>query len=166
MSKVAVVVRPETRKWMARALAQSLGTRLRLALRLLDRSRCEFALLFTGDQEMRTLNLAYRKLDRATDVLSFHQQDLGGETDPASDGVFLGDIVISVETALRRSGKGRLPGELARLAIHGLCHLFGHDHHRPKQATIMRALEQRLLRGTRAGQAHARNAKHAKRSPR
>jgi probable rRNA maturation factor len=166
MSKVTVLVRPEVRALMARALGQTLGTRLRLALRLLDRSRCEVALLLTGDEEMRALNRNYRKLDRATDVLSFHQHELGGETDPASDGVFLGDIVISVETARRRSGKGRLPGELARLAVHGLCHLFGHDHHRPKQAKIMRALEQRLLRGTRAGQVHGRSAKHAKRAPR
>jgi probable rRNA maturation factor len=149
MSKVAVLVRPEACKLLTPTSARVLGTRLRAALRLLCRARCEIALLLTCDAEIRTLNRNYRKLDRATDVLSFHQQDLGGESDPAGDGVFLGDIVISVETALRRSGKGRLPGELARLSIHGLCHLFGHDHHRPKQAQIMRALEQRLLRGTR-----------------
>ena len=149
MSNVAVLVRPEMRKLLARAQGRDLGARVRVALRLLDRSRCEVALLLTGDEEMRGLNRNYRKLDRATDVLSFHQQELDGESDPASDGVFLGDIVISVETALRRSGKGRLSGELGRLAIHGLCHLFGHDHHRPKPAKVMRALEQRLLRGTR-----------------
>jgi probable rRNA maturation factor len=149
MSKVAVLVRPEVPKLLAPASGRLLGTRLRAALRLLGRTRCEVALLLTGDEEIRSLNRNYRKLDRATDVLSFHQQDLGGESDPAGDGVFLGDIVISVETALRRSGKGRLPGELARLSIHGLCHLFGHDHHRPNQAKVMRALEQRLLRGTR-----------------
>jgi probable rRNA maturation factor len=165
MSKVAVVVRPEARKLMVRAQEQVLGARLRVALRLLGRSRCEVALLLTGDEEMRALNRDYRKLDRTTDVLSFHQQELAGETDPASDGVFLGDIVISVETGLRRSGKGRLPGELARLAIHGLCHLFGHDHHRPKPAKLMRALEQRLLRGTRAGHVQDRPVKHARRSP-
>jgi probable rRNA maturation factor len=149
MSKVAVLVRPEVRNLLARAQGGELGARLRTALRLLDRSRCEVALLLTGDEEIRGLNRNYRKLDRATDVLSFHQQELDGESDPASEGVFLGDIVISVDTALRRSGKGRLSGELGRLAIHGLCHLFGHDHRRPKQAQVMRALEQRLLRGTR-----------------
>ena len=101
------------------------------------------------DAEIRSLNLRYRKLDRATDVLSFHQQELRGVTDPAGDRIFLGDIVISVETALRRAGARRLPGELARLGIHGLLHLFGHDHHRPTQAKVMRALESRLLRGTR-----------------
>lgn len=166
MTNVAVVVRPEVRTLMARAHGQVLGARLRGALRLLGRSHCEVALLLTGDEEMRALNRDYRKLDRTTDVLSFHQQELAGETDPASDGVFLGDIVISVETGLRRSGKGRLPGELARLAIHGLCHLFGHDHHRPTQAKRMRALEQRLLRGTRAGHVHDRAVKRARRSPR
>jgi probable rRNA maturation factor len=147
--KVAVLVRPEARQLLVPAAGRLLGTRMRAALRLLGRSRSEVALLLTGDEEIRALNRNYRKLDRATDVLSFHQQDLGGETDPAGDGVFLGDIVISVETALRRSGKGRLAGELARLSIHGLCHLFGHDHYRPRQAKVMRALEQRLLRGTR-----------------
>jgi probable rRNA maturation factor len=147
--KVAVLVRPEARQLLVPAAGRLLGTRMRAALRLLGRSRSEVALLLTGDEEIRALNRNYRKLDRATDVLSFHQQDLAGETDPAGDGVFLGDIVISVESALRRSGKGRLAGELARLSIHGLCHLFGHDHHRPRQAKIMRALEQRLLRGTR-----------------
>jgi len=148
MSNVDVIIRPEARSFLAASPSRQLGTRLRAALRLLDRSRCSFTLLLTCDEEIRTLNRNYRKLDRATDVLSFHQQELAGEADPASDGVFLGDIVISVETALRRSGKGRLPGELARLAIHGLCHLFGHDHHRAGEAKIMRALEQRLLRGT------------------
>jgi probable rRNA maturation factor len=151
MTQVAVLVRPQVRKLLARGQGRALGARLRVALRLLGRSRCQVALLLTDDEEIRGLNRNYRKLDRATDVLSFHQQELDGECDPASDGVFLGDIVISVETALRRSGKGRLSGELGRLSIHGLCHLFGHDHHRPKRAKVMRALEQRLLRGTRSG---------------
>jgi metalloprotein, YbeY/UPF0054 family len=149
MNKVDVLVRPEARRLLAISHGRQLGVRLRTALRLLDRSHCEVALLLTCDEEIRSLNRHYRKLDRATDVLSFHQRERRGESDPAGDGIFLGDIVISVETALRRSGKSRLPGELARLAIHGLCHLFGHDHHRSNQAKVMRGLEQRLLRGTR-----------------
>jgi probable rRNA maturation factor len=130
-------------------LRRALAARLRAALRLLYRSRSQVTLLFTGDAEIRALNRRYRQLDRATDVLSFHQQELRGETDPAGDGVFLGDIVVSVETALRRASGRRLPGELARIAVHGLCHLFGHDHHRPAQAKAMRKLENRLLRLTR-----------------
>ena len=36
--------------------------------------------------------------------------------------------------------------ELERLAVHGLCHLFGHDHKKKAEATVMFALERRLRR--------------------
>jgi probable rRNA maturation factor len=130
------------------ATRRAVAVRLRRALRALDRASASATLVFTDDQEIRVLNRVYRKHDRATDVLSFHLQDLHGETDPtaAGAGFNLGDIVISVETARRRAAGKRLGGELERLAIHGLCHLFGHDHKRPSQAKIMRALERKLRR--------------------
>jgi probable rRNA maturation factor len=146
---VEMVIRDEVRRLVPAPLRRGLGRRLRAALSQLGRSRSQVTLLLTGDGEIRALNRRYRKLDRATDVLSFHQQELRGEEDPAGDGVFLGDIVISAETALRRASGRRLPGELARLTIHGLCHLFGYDHHRLAEAKRMRALESRLLRRTR-----------------
>jgi probable rRNA maturation factor len=146
---VDVLVRPEARGLAPAAVRKALAVRLRKALAVLGRSRSQVVVLLTCDEEIRSLNRNYRRLDRATDVLSFHQQDLTGVADPAGDGVVLGDIVISVETAQRRAGGRRLPGELARLAIHGLCHLFGHDHHRPAPAKAMRAIEQRLLRVSR-----------------
>jgi probable rRNA maturation factor len=120
--------------------------RLRVALRALDRAACSVTVAFTDDEEIRALNRRFRRHDRATDVLSFHLQDLDGEGDPAGRGAALGDIVISVETARRRAGPRRLPGELERLAIHGLCHLFGHDHQRKTEAAVMFALERRLRR--------------------
>jgi probable rRNA maturation factor len=121
-------------------------TRVRAALRALDRTRSAVTLVFTDDREIRVLNRDYRDHDRATDVLSFQLQELAGEGDPAGRGIALGDIVISVETARRRGGSRRLPSELERLAIHGLCHLFGHDHKRKPEATRMYALERRLRR--------------------
>jgi probable rRNA maturation factor len=127
-------------------VATLVAQRLRLALRALGRSGSSATLVFTDDQEIRELNRRYRSHDRATDVLSFHLQELQGEDDPAGAGIELGDIVISVETARRRAAGKRLPGELARLAIHGLCHLFGHDHRRPGEARVMFALEARLRR--------------------
>jgi probable rRNA maturation factor len=147
---VDLLVRREVRGLLDAQKRRGLRLRLRAALRLLDRTRSQVTVLLTGDREIRELNRSYRKLDRATDVLSFHQHDLQGEDDPAGDDVFLGDIVISVETVLRRAGGKRLEGELARVAIHGLCHLFGHDHHRPAPARKMRKLENRLLRATRS----------------
>jgi probable rRNA maturation factor len=149
VTMVALLVRPEVRALARPLLRRQLAARLRVALCVLGRSRSQVTLVLTDDAEIRALNRDYRKLDRATDVLSFHQQELRGEDDPAGDGVFLGDIVISVETARRRAGCRRLPGELARLCVHGLCHLFGHDHQRLAQARAMRKLEQRLLRAGR-----------------
>jgi probable rRNA maturation factor len=120
--------------------------RVRAALRALDRRRSSTCLVLTDDEEIRVLNREYRKHDRATDVLSFHLQELAGERDPAGDGIALGDIVISLETARRRAPRGPLVAEVERLAIHGLCHLFGHDHKRPGEAKVMFALERRLRR--------------------
>jgi probable rRNA maturation factor len=128
------------------ATRRRVAARVRRALRALGRSRSSATLVFTDDDEIRALNRDYRKMDHATDVLSFHLQELAGETDPAGDGIPLGDIVISVETARRRAHGKRLVLELERLAVHGLCHLFGHDHKRKPQATVMFALERRLRR--------------------
>jgi probable rRNA maturation factor len=139
---------------LARGRARALPTeirrrvaaRVRLALRALGRARSSATLVFTDDDEIRTLNRDYRKHDRATDVLSFHLQELAGEDDPAGQGIELGDIVISVETARRRARGKRLVSELERLAIHGLCHLFGHDHKKKAEAKVMFALEAKLRR--------------------
>lgn len=126
------------------AIRQQVAKRLRTALRFLGRSRSSVTLVLTDDVEIRRLNRDYRAIDHATDVLSFHLQKLKNETDPGGQGVHLGDIVISLETARRRMPRGPFGRELERLAIHGLCHLFGHDHKRKPQAVVMRALERRL----------------------
>ena len=123
------------------------AARIRSALVVLRRRRSSATLVFTDDREIRQLNRDYRKHDQATDVLSFHLQELIGETDPRGDGIELGDIVISVETAKRRAPRGTpLVSELERLAVHGLCHLFGHDHQSKSEAQAMQALERKLLR--------------------
>jgi probable rRNA maturation factor len=145
-ASVELLLRPQVRDAVPPPVRAALKARVRVALRALDRARSSVTLLLTDDAEIRVLNRDYRKHDRATDVLSFHLQELEGEGDPAGDGVNLGDIVISVPTARRRAAGRRLPTELERLAIHGLCHLFGHDHKRKPEATVMYALERRLRR--------------------
>jgi probable rRNA maturation factor len=142
--RVDTLVRGRARGALAPAVARQVAARLRLALRALGRGRSSATLVFTDDEEIRVLNRDYRAHDRATDVLSFHLQELAGEGDPAGDGILLGDIVISVETARRRAHGRRLPAELERLAVHGLCHLFGHDHKKRPEAAVMFALERRL----------------------
>jgi probable rRNA maturation factor len=143
---IATIVRGRAGRSVDAPTRRAVAARLRVALRALGRARSSATLVFTDDDEIRTLNREYRRHDRATDVLSFHLQELAGEDDPAGEGIFLGDVVISVETARRRAAGKRLRGELERLAVHGLCHLFGHDHKRPAEARVMFALERRLRR--------------------
>ena len=166
---VTTLVRGRAKGMLDAAVAPAAGRRA--CARRCERSgarRSSTCLVLTDDDEIRTLNRTYRKHDRATDVLSFHLQELAGEGDPAGDGVALGDIVISLETARRRAPGGRLDAEVERLAIHGLCHLFGHDHKKPREAKTMFALERRLRRlktcGPRSGCRFSRGRRTTSRS--
>jgi probable rRNA maturation factor len=143
---IDLLTRPSARGQTAAAVRVAIQRRLRAALRQVGRVRASATVVLTDDVEIRALNRDFRGHDRATDVLSFHLQELAGIDDPAGARVHLGDIVISVETARRRAAGRRLGSELERLAIHGLCHLFGYDHQRASEASIMFALERRLRR--------------------
>ena len=144
---IDILVRDSVSAAVPPPLRRTLKAQTAAALRALSRARCSVAILLTDDLEIRALNRDFRHHDRATDVLSFHLQELHDETDPAGDAINLGDIVISIPTARRRAPRGTsLAAELHRLTIHGLCHLFGHDHKRPAQAKVMYALERRLRR--------------------
>lgn len=143
---VATVVRGGAARLLDPATRRRVRARVVVAMRALGRSRSSTTLVFTDDVEIRELNRRFRGMDRATDVLSFHLQELSGERDPAGNGVALGDIVISIETAARRAPRRQIAAELERLAVHGLCHLFGHDHKRPPEARRMFSLERRLRR--------------------
>lgn len=96
----------------------------------------ELSIRLTNDEEIRRLNLIYRQLDKATDVLSF-------EMDPP----LLGDIAVSLETAERQAQERRhdLYTEVRVLLVHGFCHLLGHDHHSEPEAQRMAAEERALL---------------------
>ena len=106
-------------------------------LEKLEETDCELSLLLTDDVEIQELNRTYRDLDKATDVLSFPQdEDAVNETGDT----LLGDVVISVETAARQAEEHHLSfnEELILLAIHGILHLLGYDHERsPQEARIM-----------------------------
>jgi probable rRNA maturation factor len=93
-----------------------------------------------NDGRIRALNRDFRGLDKATDVLSFRTTRGGGFRG------YLGDIVISVETAKRQAHRLRssLPRELEILALHGFLHLLGYDHETDDGE--MRRIEYRLRR--------------------
>ena len=116
-------------------------------------NHCELSLTLISDENIRTLNRKYRKKDRATDVLSFSQIEERGSsppdplTIPNNPGMLLGDVVISIDTALAQARTYRVsPRERLRtLLIHGFLHLLGYDHERsPAEARKMFAREREL----------------------
>lgn len=106
----------------------------------------EVSILFTDDNEIKKLNSKYRGKNKATDVLSFAQQEADF---PKSDFVLFGDIVISFETAKRQAVVygTRFRDEILRLLVHGVLHLLGYEHERVSRKTAleMRRKEEMLL---------------------
>lgn len=103
----------------------------------------EVVVAVVSDATVRRLNRAYRRKDRATDVLSFPAP----EVVPGFSRVYLGDIVIARGVA-RRQARERghsLATELKILALHGLLHLLGYDHTRDtgQMARLERMLRKR-----------------------
>lgn len=113
-------------------------------LKQLGLSGCELSLSLVDDRAIRRLNRTWRNKDKATDVLSFPAGELPKGTPGPRP---LGDVVISLDTAKRQAKEyGRtLESEMARYLAHGLLHLLGHDHEKPRDAKRMAALEEQLL---------------------
>ena len=129
----------------AAALATRLARQARRLLRALRLEDAELSLLVVSDRRIRALNREWRGRDRATDVLSFSQQEGPGRV---PDGL-LGDVVISVDTAARQAAeRGESLGrESDRLLVHGVLHLLGYDHERsPREARRMQRRERALER--------------------
>lgn len=129
-----------TRAWQRRA---------RALLRAAGFPGAGLSLSFVGDRAMRRLNREHRGKDRPTDVLSFPLFEPFRVPPPnGAEGpeVLLGDVVISIDTAVRqaRDYDAPLADELERLLIHGLLHLIGHDHEQPGERRRMIREERRL----------------------
>lgn len=79
-----------------------------------------FECLITDDEELRELNLRFRKKNQPTDVLSF----------PAGGGPLLGSLAISYDRARAQAAefRHRTEEEIRILMLHGVLHLNGMDH--------------------------------------
>ena len=108
----------------------------------------ELSLRLTDDAEIKVLNHQYREQDKPTDVLAFAalEADFPMNEEMRSQlPLYLGDIVISVDTANRQATEQGHPlqTELAWLATHGLLHLLGWDH--PDETSLLQMLEQQAV---------------------
>jgi probable rRNA maturation factor len=135
MTSITLVIEDE--KWRA---VRGLQARLKRAAALaLSSARRKGALtiLLSNDRKLRTLNRDFRGRDKPTNVLSF----------PSDAEGYLGDIAIAygvTSKEARASGK-KLVDHATHLGVHGVLHLIGYDHERPRDAKIMEPLEVRIL---------------------
>jgi probable rRNA maturation factor len=113
-------------------------------LAAVDEGESSVSISFVRDAKIRQLNRTFRGFDKPTDVLSFPLIEPGDVFTGAER--LLGDIVISVDTARRQAAAYDAPldREVARLLIHGVLHLLGHDHMDAVERAAMEAEERRL----------------------
>jgi probable rRNA maturation factor len=119
------------------------------ALKACAVTNAELTIVITSDEVVCDLNRQYRGVDAPTDVLSF--QSSPGDDDfvvneEASS--YLGDIIIAAPTAAKQAEvAGHPPGEeILLLAIHGVLHLLGFDHHTPTDKEMMWQKQNEILR--------------------
>lgn len=111
----------------------------------------ELSVLLVDNNYIRELNLLYRDMNQATDVLSFAMNELGDEEpdfDFPGEIYVLGDIVISLERAREQSEAygHSLERELGFLMAHGMLHLLGYDHESEDEEKTMRLLQDKILK--------------------
>ncbi len=109
----------------------------------------EISVTLVNDEQIHELNKMHRNIDRSTDVLSFPLGENGVYDKNLETGAsLLGDIVISVETAVRQAEEygHTLQREIGFLTVHSMLHLLGYDHvDGGIEAVHMREKEERVL---------------------
>jgi probable rRNA maturation factor len=139
------LVRGVTRRapeWAAAALSQQ-G---------LKPAHCALNIVLGDDALLQSLNRDYRSKNYATNVLSypsFTPRALRGavESATAKQKIFLGEIYLAqgvIAHQARQQGK-TMAAHTAHLVVHGVLHLLGHDHLRPRPAARMENAEREIL---------------------
>ena len=111
----------------------------------------ELSILFTDDSRMAQLNFRYLGRKGPTNVLAFPMaySDAPAQQIPAVESAMLGDVVISIDTALSEADElgETIEHTIDRLLIHGVLHLMGYDHEESEtEALLMEKEEKRLMR--------------------
>jgi probable rRNA maturation factor len=97
----------------------------------------DVTILLADDKRLAALNRDFRGKDKPTNVLSF----------PGHGGLG-GDIAIAYGLTQTEAGAGTksFADHAIHLAVHGVLHLAGYDHERPKDAKLMEPLEVKILK--------------------
>ncbi len=126
----------------------------------------EVNVAFVSKRQIHLINKEFRNVDRPTDVLSFPTLSYSGDNgtiitgkditksnfasdiNPETGNIMLGDIYICLPVCFRqaktyKTGRQR---EVSYLAVHGLLHLLGYDHMTDSDKSIMREMEEKIMK--------------------
>jgi probable rRNA maturation factor len=104
-------------------------------------------LMLSGNQEIKKLNQKFRKKNKSTDVLSFpfyEKKELLAKLKKSKE-IYLGDIIVNLNKIKNTKNVLNFKSEFNRLWVHGLVHLFGHDHKLEKDYQKMKIIEKSFL---------------------
>ncbi len=112
-----------------------------------EKTRGTVTVVWAANETVRKLNRRFRRIDRTTDVLSFPIGENGIVPRQGLPRV-VGDVIIAVPQAIRQAPRfhNKPPQEFLRLAVHGVYHLLGYDHHRAAEAAEMKKREAWAMR--------------------
>ncbi len=114
-------------KWCMAAIAKNTS---------LKKKDVSLSVVLADDHFVHDLNHTYRGKNKPTNVLSFK-----------GEGQELGDIILAYETVKKEAkaqGKS-FTAHTAHLVVHGVLHVFGHDHENEKEAKVMEKEEVAIL---------------------
>ncbi len=114
----------------------------------LQDSNLYISIILTNPKNIQEINKEHRKIDKATDVLSFpmfEKEEL--ENINFENQEVLGDVIISIEKVKEQAEEygHSFERELAYMVVHGFYHLMGYDHMIEEEKNVMRAKEENVL---------------------
>jgi len=135
MSGITLLV--EDPKWRSHRGLLARLTKAAEAARRSARLKGNFTILLADDRKLQALNREFRGKDKPTNVLSFPGLEGHG-----------GDIAIAYGVTAKeaKAAAKNFADHASHLVVHGVLHLAGYDHERPKDARVMEPLEARILK--------------------
>ncbi|TNK90859.1 rRNA maturation RNase YbeY [Fructilactobacillus sanfranciscensis] len=119
------------------------------------KANTEMSVTMVKNDRIQEINRDYRKVDRATDVISFAIEDENDDEFPVmmSDEMKaeipenIGDIFVSIDKVNEQADflGHSVDRELGFLIVHGFLHLNGYDHMKSEDEKVMFDLQRKIL---------------------
>ncbi|MGT2846288.1 rRNA maturation RNase YbeY [Streptococcus massiliensis] len=146
---------------VSQEMQQDIVNLLDFAAQKIGKEKKEMAITFVDNERIHQVNLAYRDMDKPTDVVSleykpegeitFDEEDLADNPELADMledfDAYIGELYISVDKAREQAADygHSFEREMGFLAVHGFLHINGYDHYSPEEEAEMFGLQEEIL---------------------